>query len=148
MQLYQPAEVAGYAAYHQAPDYNRNWISATTLARRYTIGSGIVRGIRRRDVAHAFVLDVIAYVRNSQNVTDPSDASRLVQELLENLLPRPVSEERMAYFLKEILLDALPTAHWTSEWKDYQQSGQDRGVRTQLELLFTRVMQSPEYQLF
>ena len=34
LQLYQPAEVAGYPAYHQAPDYDRNWISASTLSYR------------------------------------------------------------------------------------------------------------------
>ena len=148
MQLYEPVEVAGYPAYHQGPDYNRNWITSSTLARRYILGKSIVTGIRRKGVAPEFTLDVMAYVKNTQNITDPSDAPRLVRELAEDLIPRPVSEERMAYFLEEILLDSLSPTHWTFEWEDYLQSGNDRGVRRQLELLFTKIMESPEYQLF
>ena len=35
MDLLEPYEVAGYPAYHQNPDFNRNWISHNHLARRY-----------------------------------------------------------------------------------------------------------------
>lgn len=146
LDLYEPYEVAGYAAYHQAPDYNRNWISANNLARRYEFSDLLMKGIS----ANSFTikLDVMKYVRNSQNISDPTDPEKLVRQLIDDLMPEVITEERFNYFLNDVLLDNLSTKNWTMEWQKYQETGNDQGVRLQLDKLVRGLLQSPEYQLF
>ena len=145
--LYNSYEVAGYAAYHQSPGYHRNWISVNYLARRYEFAKDLIAGIRNSDNQLLAHLDVVAYVRDSDNISDPFDATQLVRELTDYLLPEIISEERFMYFLKSILLDDLSEANWQTEWQKYLGSGNDSAVRIQLEKLFNTILQSPEYQL-
>lgn len=137
----EPFEVAGYPAYHQNPDFNRNWISNNNLARRYEY---IARLMTSMD-DFGFQLDAVNYVEN--NISDPSNAQAIVQELVDDLLPEIITAERFDHFLNDILLDGLSMANWTTEWFTYQSSNDDSAVRTQLENLFNALMQSPEYQL-
>ena len=143
----EPFEVAGYAAYHQAPVFHRNWISANYLARRYEYSRFIVEGVTNRDDELLFKFDIIAYVNESRNITDPTNPELLVRELTDYLLPRAITEERFQYFLETILLDNLSEINWRFEWQAYQQSGDDSAVRIQLENLFLTIIQSPEFQL-
>ena len=96
LQLYQPAEVAGYPAYHQSPNYDRNWISASTLAYRRRFVKELLYGLHTQDKRHAIKLDVMGYV--NKYVADPGDPERTVRELLEDLFPQSVSDERFDYF--------------------------------------------------
>lgn len=148
LDLYEPPDVAGYPAYHQAPDYQRNWISASSLAHRYKIIEHLIRGVRSFDKQHVMQLDVMAYVNNSSNIKDGGDAEEIVRTLLEDLYPRAVSEERFAYFLHDVLLDSLSLKAWRMEWEQYKTSGKDAAIRRQLETLITKIIQSPEYQLY
>ena len=147
LHLYEPFEVAGYPAYHQSPAYHRNWISANYLARRYEFAKKLIEGIRDNDNQLLAHLDVVAYVSNTNNISDPFDAPLLVRELTDYLLPEVISEERFTYFLKTILLDDLSETNWQTEWQKYLGSGNDAAVRVQLEKLFNTILQSPEYQL-
>lgn len=144
MGLYEPFEVAGYAAYHQAPDYNRNWISSNTLAYRYEFADQLLNGIMND--GHTIKLDLMDYVRN--NISNPADARALVSELVEDLLPEAISEERFSYFLNNILLDNLSTKNWEMEWKKYSEGGSSAAIKMQLDKLVRAILQSPEYQLF
>ena len=141
MFLLEPYEVAGYPAYHQNPDFNRNWISHNHLARRYEY---IARLMSSMD-SFGFQLDAVSFVEN--NISDPSNAQIIVQELIDDLLPEIITPVRFDHFLNDILLDGLSMGNWTTEWFAYQGSNDDSAVRTQLENLFNALMQSPEYQL-
>jgi uncharacterized protein (DUF1800 family) len=148
MQLYEPPDVAGYTAYHQAPDFNRNWISASTLAHRYKLADSLVSGIKRREYTGEIKIDVMAFVNDPGNVADPAEADQMVRELSSGLLARPLPEERISYFLHAVLLDGLSPKAWKMEWQQYKKTGDDRAIRRQLEHLCVKMMQSPEYQLF
>ena len=141
MDLLEPYEVAGYPAYHQNPDFHRNWISHNHLARRYEYIAQLMSSMED----FGFQLDAVAYVEN--NISDPSNAQVVVQELVDDLLPEIITSTRFDYFLNDILLDGLSMGNWTTEWFAYQGSNDDSAVRTQLEALFNALMQSPEYQL-
>lgn len=143
----EPFEVAGYAAYHQGPAYHRNWISANFLARRYEFSRLFAEGVTNRDQELLYKFDIVAYVNDSRNITDPTNPEKLVRELTDYLLPREITEERFSYFLETILLDNLSEINWKFEWQAYQQSGDDTAVRVQLESLFHTIIQSPEFQL-
>jgi uncharacterized protein (DUF1800 family) len=143
----EPFEVAGYAAYHQGPAYHRNWISTNFLARRYEFSRLLVEGVKNEDDQMLYKLDIVAYVKNSENISDPSNPELLVRELVDYLLPQEITDERFEYFLKTILLDNLSEINWRFEWQAYEQSGDDAAVRAQLENLLHTLIQSPEFQL-
>lgn len=148
MTLYEIESAAGYAAYYQEPDYNRNWITAATLAQRYQFPSDLISGIKKKKVfSHELKLDVLKFVENPDNFTNPSKADILLRELLTSIFPREVKEDRFNYFLNEIFLEGLSLKAWEMEWQEYKSSGIDEGVRSQLNNLFTKIMQTPEYQL-
>ena len=148
MELYEPFEVAGYSAYHQTPVYNRNWISANYLAYRYIYSEYILDGNNEDGEQKTFGwLDVITFVENTENITNPADANQLVSDLVTYMLPEEISEERFDYFLNTVLLDGLTSVMWELEWDTYQSSGDDTAVRTQIEQLVTAIIQSPEFQL-
>ncbi|HEX8548363.1 MAG TPA: DUF1800 family protein [Cytophagaceae bacterium] len=146
MDYYEPLDVAGYDAYHEAPNYNRNWISANFLARRYEFAALAIKGIGMDGQPPLFKIDVMKYITDPVNVPNPSDATQLAKDVIELLLPEAITEERFNYFLN-ILLDNLSTINWEHEWENYISSKNDMGIRTQLEDFFNAVLQSPEYQL-
>jgi len=149
MKFYKPIDVAGYPPYHQVPAYNRNWISANNLAERYHMANQLIDGKISDDTQNIlYKLDTVAFVEDSNNISDPSDANVLVQELVEIMFPQPIPQERLDYFVNTVLLNGLQPEMWTDEWNSYAGGGDDVGVRTQLDLLFKIMMQSPEYQLF
>jgi uncharacterized protein (DUF1800 family) len=148
LELYEPFEVAGYAAYHQAPDYHRNWISSNNLARRYQFADNLLKGIRYKDTGRVIKLDIMKFVNDSNNVADPANAEQLVRTLVDDLLPETITETRFIYFLNEIFLDNLSVMNWKHEWENYKSSGKDDAVRMQLEKLVRAIIQTPEYQLF
>lgn len=147
LDFYEPYEVAGYAAYHQEPAFHRNWISTNYLARRYEFSRLLIEGIKNEDEQLLYQLDMVAYVNNTANITDPTDAEKLVRELVDYMLPEEITEERFQYFRKTILLDELSEINWRKEWEKFKSTGDDTAVRIQLESLIHTIIQSPEYQL-
>jgi hypothetical protein len=145
LDLFEPYDVAGYTAYHQGPDYSRNWISSNMLANRYQLSNDLVQGIRSKNGSFTVRMDVLRFVR--ENISDPTNPTRLVKELVDDLLPEIITEDRFNYFLNEVFLDNLAVMNWQMEWKKYQESGNDGGVRQQLNRLVAAILQSPEYQL-
>ena len=64
------------------------------------------------------------------------------------MFPQSIPQERFDYFLNDVLLDGYTMQTWQTEWNNYIASGDDSGVRGQLEKLIILIVQSPEYQLF
>lgn len=144
MPMFQPPEVAGYPAYHQAPSYNRNWISGTTLLARYISAVYLIFGYNLGNIE--VKLDTVDFVRNSGNIPDPSNPNNMVQVLTDDLFPMGIDTDKQVS-LKNILTDGDPDAQWTIAWDDYIASGNDGTVRVRLDALFNSILQSPEYQL-
>ena len=148
IKLYDPPEVAGYPAYHQTPEYNRNWITANNLGQRYALIDELVEGYKDEDDNIVLNFDVMDFIENSGHFPDPTDVNEVVGTLINYLFPREVSEDRFNYFRDTVLLDNLSITNWFNEWQNYQSTGDDTAVRTQLGALVKEIIQSPEYQLF
>lgn len=144
LDLYEPFEVAGYAAYHQRPGFNRNWISANYLALRYQFITKVLSGL---NPDNGIDLDLLAYVDNTAHVPDPADPDSIVSNLVNYLLPEDIPAERYAYYKDVVLKDNLSTINWQFEWQHYKQSGDGSAIRAQLENLVIAITQSPEFQL-
>ncbi|MEL6649996.1 MAG: DUF1800 family protein [Bacteroidota bacterium] len=146
---FEPSSVAGYQAYHQQPDYYRNWLTASTMIARYKLPEMLLTGTRvlTNGGLGGVILDPVSYVENPNHISDPENASVLVTELLTHLLPEFPSTERFDYFLSTVFLNGLSPLNWKFEWQAYQQSADPSDVNIPLSRLITGIMHSPEYQL-
>jgi uncharacterized protein (DUF1800 family) len=149
--FYEPYDVAGFEAYYQFPNFNRNWITPYSMAYRYTLSSQILSGTNAGGGNLGIQFDFLDWFENSGYITQPDDAVAMVTELTSLLYPFPVSDERRTYFIEEVLLSGLyPATYWTSRWNIYlsDPAGNEAEIRGMLDGLFHGLIQTPEYQLF
>jgi len=153
LNFYEPFEVAGYPAYHQIPGYNRNWITTYALAHRYQ-SAGILMKKLEQSTERTFQLDILDWVENSGHISDPSDAVEIMDVLVDNLIAVQLNQERYDYFLYTVFLDAqgedqsYARGKWVTEWNNYQSSNDSSTVSSQLEVLFSALIETPEFQLY
>ena len=152
LNFYEPFEVAGYPAYHQMPGYNRNWITTYALAYRYQMG-GILMKTLDQSAGRSFELDIVDWVENSGNVSNPFDAEVIMDVLVDNLFAVELTQERYDYFLYTVFLDhpedhSYALGQWTSVWNAYDNGGEDTTVRSLLERLFSALIETPEFQIY
>jgi uncharacterized protein (DUF1800 family) len=147
LDFYEPIDVSGYPPYSQHPSYNRVWVTPNAIGNRYHF-SNILMGRLDEGGDYGFKLDILIWVKNPENIPDPSSASGIVQTLTRYILAVEIDTDRYNYFLNGIFLDNLPAQTWVSEWSLYESSGDDAVVRERLETLVASLMQTPEYQLF
>ncbi len=155
MDYYEPFEVAGYAAYHQFPIYNRSWITTNYLTNRYGfIQSSIVAGMD----PEMGQVNVVDFVRNRFG-SIAADARSLIIAVAEYFLPSAdnldfnsdtgeLTSDRLNYFLTVFLfspqIDSEPESAWTNRWNN---NLDPETVANQLTNLFNAMLQTPEYQL-
>lgn len=147
LNFYEPFEVAGYPAYHQIPAYNRNWITAYSLANRYQVGNILMRKTGSSEELN-FGLDILDWVENSGHITDPSDPDEIVSVITNNLLGVELNQERYNFFLNAVFLDTFNPTTWKFEWQNYKNGGDEMTVRERLEIFFSNLTQTPEFQLY
>lgn len=146
LELMEPYDVAGHDPYFQFPDFQRYWISSNYLANRYKFIDHLIEGFMGEGGTQLLKLDIVQFVRD--NCSNPGNASTLMQELIDWLLPIQVDTDRFNYFKNAVLLDQLSEINWSVEWNNYITTSNDANVRVQLESLAIALMQSPEYQLY
>ncbi|HLF63007.1 MAG TPA: DUF1800 family protein [Saprospiraceae bacterium] len=149
MKIFRPLNVAGYPAYYQEPLYHRNWLDASTIIARYSLGEMLVTGMRVLSygaLGGNIQVNMVDFVSNGI-VSDPSVAAAIVDELTPYLFPEPLISERRTYFLDQILLGNLSQNNWYFEWLTYQNTGNSTSVKIKLNDLFKAVVYSREFQL-
>jgi uncharacterized protein (DUF1800 family) len=156
-----PYDVAGYEAYHQAPGYNRNWITTTSLANRYDF----INKLFTNNADKPIKVDLYAWVNNPESgitnelattgtvVGDEVLAKDLIKFVASDLLTYTsentgITEERYNYF-GLYHLSGLSFDNWVYNWNSSVTNMSSRDdVRARLNNLYNALMQSPEYQLF
>ncbi len=148
MTFFRPENVAGYAAYYQAPGYDKNWFGGSTLIARYKLPEILLTGTRvlLPGDSKAFPLNVVSFIQNSGVVSDPADGMEIVDGLIGYLFAEAPLLARRNYFLNEVFLDDLSLLNWQFEWQAYENSGNATSVRIPLERLFTALISSQEFQ--
>ena len=145
--FFAPYDVAGYSAYYQEPVYDESWFTANTIVSRYKLCEMLLTGTSYLGGKSTKVtLDLPAFVRNSGFFSNPGDPIQLTKEMANGMLPEPPDDDRINYFLNE-MLDGIPPADWTYEWVAYTSSGDPENVKIGLSKLLTAIMYSQEYQL-
>lgn len=148
--FYEPYDVAGFEAYFQFPNFNRNWITPYSMAYRYSYSEQLLTG-KSGNKDLGFQLDFLDWFENSGNITSPADAVAMVTQLAGLLFPFPISDKRRDFFIEEVLLGGLYQApYWTTKWNAYTASpaANEAEIRAMLNKLFNGMIQTPEYQLF
>jgi uncharacterized protein (DUF1800 family) len=149
MDLFRPSNVAGYKPYYQQPDYDRLWINPTTIVTRYTLPRMFLEDKRIiRGGTFYCKFDLLTWIKNPANISDPSDGTKLVDELTRYLFPEnPFAITRFNFFLNDTLLGSLSLINWRNEWNNYISTNNPASVLPQLQKLFKAIVFSQEYQL-
>ena len=149
MRLFEPVSVAGYPDLYQEPLFHRLRMTSNTIVARYKLPEIILKGKRVLDYGNsgAEAFSMLNFVENSGVISNPSDASILVNELIEYLFPQDASAERVDYFLNNVFLNFLPEFDWYIDWSTYKQNGDSSLVETPLNNLFIALCSSQEFQL-
>ena len=146
MNLGDPPNVAGWAAYYQSPEFYELWINSDTLPKRARFSDAMAHSGYTNSGA-TIKIDPIAYV---QTLSNPGDPNVIIDEAAQHLFAIPITVNQRA-FLKQVLLPGLPDYEWTGEWNDYLANPTDAikltAVRSKLQALFAFMMEMPEYQL-
>ena len=143
-----PPNVAGWAAYRQAPMYYRNWITADTIRNRNIFSDALTLYYIETPGGYQLKIDHVAFATQFDH---PEDPVQLVDDIVKLLLPMDLSAFKK-YLLKSILLSGQASDYyWTNAWNAYLANPNDtmayETVRTRLALLHKYIMSLPEYQL-
>lgn len=146
MLVFDSLSVAGYPGYYENPFYDKLWINSGNIKNRYnSFIETLLIGITSNNTFTKF--NVVDYVRNSGDYSNPSNAITLIDEFLELCFCSMPTGDRYNYF-KQALLGNLSIINWQHEWNNYITTGNDSSVKVALERFVKAVVQSPEYQLF
>ena len=155
MDYYEPFEVAGYAAYHQFPIFNRSWITTNYLTNRYNFIRQSLSDGMDMEMGQVNVFD---FVEQNFDLATIRLVDDFIIAVAEYMLPNSdslsftvdggeLTTERLNYFKTAMFafaIDADPEAAWTTRWD----GNLDPNTRAnQIMELLNAMLQSPEYQL-
>lgn len=115
MNYYNPPSVSGWKAWHQEPSYYRFWINGTTLPIRENFTATMANSGFRFN-GFALQIDALKFL---DNLEAPSDVNAVLQECIQILLPKDLTEQQKAA-LKDILVGGLPDFVWNNEYVTYK----------------------------
>ena len=150
MILFDPENVAGHPAYYQAPDFDKNWISASTLIARYRLGESLLDGYNRISGNATIItkINISTVIKTSNIISVANDPYILTSELCNALFAQIPDANRVNYFMNSFLLQGLANFYWTNAWDDYLATNNNTVVESRLKLMMTNILRAPESQMF
>ncbi len=150
MILFDPDNVAGHPAYHQAPDYDKNWIASSTLIARYRAGESMLDGFNRiaGNNSIAAKINISSVIKNDGLISNASDAYILTSELCQALFAQAPDASRINYFMNSFLLQGREAYYWADAWQSYLSTNNNSVVESRLKLMVTKILSAPESQIF
>jgi hypothetical protein len=147
--ILDPPSVAGWAAWHQSPQYLRSWISSDSLPKRNQFTDLMLfTGYRRG--GNTFIADVFKVTRQFSN---PGNADNLIADAVAFLLPLELSASQIAALRNNLLPGGIPDYNWTDEWNQANDPGHANhttalaSAKLKLQVLYKSIMNLSEYQL-
>ncbi len=143
MRIGNPPNVAGWAAYYQAPSYHELWINAETLRRKKEYADRFITSNY-----NGMSFDILGF---TATLTNPSDPNALIDEVIE-LMHVVSSDTAIKGKLKSILLSNQVTdSYWSSAWDSYvfapTNTTYKNTVFTRLKTFYQAVTSMAEYHL-
>ena len=145
MPIFRPQSVNGYSGYSSSPNYDKNWITTSSLRIRYTNTIDyLINGLTYN--GFNFKLNNAAFVKDSGYFSNPGNADILVTEFLQMMFVEVPDGERYIYF-KTIFLNNLSSTNWLNEWNNYINTGIATNVKIPIDRLVKAIIKSPEFQI-
>jgi hypothetical protein len=115
LNLLDPPNVAGWAAYYQVPDFYEVWISTTTLPLRGQFTDLLFTGVS------GLTLDRLAFAKT---MGTPGDPFKLIADLADALFPIPLTQSQKDYLMYNAMgLKSMDEYEWTAVWNAYWAPG-------------------------
>jgi len=150
MILFDPDNVAGHPAYYQAPDFDKTWISSSTLIAKYRLGESLLDGFNRIS-GNANIrakINISDVIKNGGLISDALDPYILTSEICKTLFAQEPDADRINYFMNSFLLQGLATFYWTTAWSSYLTNGNNSVVEPRLKKKKKKISSAPESQIF
>lgn len=142
-----PPNVAGWPAYYQEPQYYEIWINSDTLPKRMGLATLLTTTGYNRG-GFKLIVDVLAF---AAGIPDASDPNKLVNNMLELLLPVSVSDTVKGILKSALLNGQSMDYYWTDAWNAYQANNNDTVNKNyctnQLKLVISYILNLAEFQL-
>lgn len=146
MEFYNPDSVAGYPAYYQEPNFDRNWFSSNTLIGRYKLIESLIDGKNTITGGQIYAqIDTVTFVKNK--IDNASDANLLIAEIANLLYPETIDTSRINYFKSFLIDEGFEDFYWTGIWLQYINDNDDTTVKTRLNALIIAMVNAAEFQL-
>lgn len=146
MEFYNPDSVAGYPAYYQEPNFDRNWFSSNTLIGRYKLIESLIDGKNTITGGQIYAqIDTVTFVKNK--IDNASDANLLIAEIANLLYPETIDTSRINYFKSFLIDEGFEDFYWTGIWLQYINDDDDTTVKTRLNALIIAMVNAAEFQL-
>lgn len=146
MELLQLPSVAGWRAYHQAPNFYRDWINSASIGLRKELIQKVNPQLAQLQPGLVGI-DPLAYIATLSN---PQDVNQLLNDLSELFYPNSLTDEQKTFF-KNILIPGLPDFEWTVEYNEYLDDPTNDEIRIavteKLNDLFSAMLDIPEFHL-
>jgi uncharacterized protein (DUF1800 family) len=144
--IFRPQSVNGYAGYSSSPNFDKNFITTSTLRIRYNYSIDfIINGLTYN--GFLYKLNLPNFVKTSSYFSNPSNTDTLIADFLTLLFVAMPPPDRVLYF-KTIFLNGLSTINWTNEWNNFINTGTSTGVKIPIDRLVKTLIKSPEFQTF
>lgn len=145
--IFGPPNVAGWAAYHQEPNYHELWISTVTLPLRNQITDLLIYiGLKKNN--KKVVIDTTDWLNQ---YPDADNVDLVIQQLNEHLLTHPLSSNNQALLRTVMLAGQTNSYYWTQIWLDYKNNPNDTAkkklVTDKLQSVLKYITSLEEFQL-
>ena len=146
VQIFRPQSVNGYSGYTESPNYDKNFITTSSLRIRYnnTIDL-LITGFNYNN--YIYKLNLPQFVKSSGYFTDPSNATALVSDFCSILHIEVPTGEKLSHFLS-IFLGGLSPINWKNDWNTFASSNVATTVKIPIDRLAKALVKSPEFQVF
>lgn len=145
--LGDPPNVAGWPAFHQAPNYYQLWINSDTLPKRNQF-SDLMTFVGFRIGGNNIQIDALKFAESIPNV---SDINLFIDNIIKFLYQVEVSQTLKDYLKSILLSNQSQDYYWTQVWTTYKVNPTDTAntnyVNLVLRSMLKYLMNLAEYQL-
>jgi len=151
LDIFFHADVAGWKAYYQEPQFYRIWINSHLLPKRNAISTAFAAGgtipINGGNANVVPFLNIIDYISTIPDALDPYE---LIKGINRHLFTYDLGDAQVEY-LRQILIPGLPAQSWTMEYSEFLADPFNIAIRTsinnKLKDLMSAILEMPEFQL-
>lgn len=112
-----PPNVAGWSAYYQIPNFDKNWITSSTYPRRIEYIDLLLNGYYELSPNYKLTFNPLLYTLLS--IPDAGNPNVLVEVVCQRMSSMVISPEVKAHMKSILLSGQLSDYYWTDAWNSW-----------------------------